>query len=94
MRATCFVALAVRESIGERAPHDKFQRSMVRTLAGLAAGDFTVDIDGRLFADGEAVVVCEGSVAVRFFISRGRRAGRRTGRLAAAALARTEAGVS
>jgi hypothetical protein len=75
LRVRDLLALAVRESIGARAPHDKFQRSMVRTLAGLAAGDFTFDIDGRLFADGEAVVVCEGSVAVRFFISRGRRAG-------------------
>ncbi len=48
---------------------------MVRTLAGLAAGDFIVDIDGRAFADGNAVVMCEGSVSVRFFVKRGTRAG-------------------
>jgi hypothetical protein len=48
---------------------------MVRTLAGLASGDFTVDIDGRHFADAEAVVMCEGTADVRFFVSRRRRAG-------------------
>jgi hypothetical protein len=72
LRVRELLALAVREAIGERAPHDKFQRSMVRTLAGLAAGDFTVDVDGRLFVDGDAVVMCESSVCVRFFLSRNR----------------------
>ena len=75
LRVRDLLALAVREVIGVRAPHDKFERSMVRTLAGLAAGDFVVDIDGRSFADGNTVVMCEGSVAVRFFIKRGKRAG-------------------
>jgi hypothetical protein len=70
LRVRELVALAVREAIGQRAPHDKFQRSMVRTLAGLAAGDFVVDIDGRNFNDGDAVVVCEGTVCVRFFTDR------------------------
>jgi hypothetical protein len=68
LRVRELVALAVREAIGMRAPHDKFQRSMHRTLAGLSAGDFTVDINGRLFADAEAVVVCEGIADVRFFL--------------------------
>jgi hypothetical protein len=72
LRVRELLALAVREAIGERAPHDKFQRSVVRTLAGLAAGDFTVDVDGRHFMDGDAVVVCEGSVCVRFFLNRNR----------------------
>jgi hypothetical protein len=75
LRVRDLLALAVREAIGYRAPHDKFQRSMLRTLAGLAAGDFTLDIDGREFADSEAVVVCEGSVCVRFFTNRSRHAG-------------------
>ncbi|HTU71244.1 MAG TPA: hypothetical protein VMF11_13115 [Candidatus Baltobacteraceae bacterium] len=75
LRVRELLALAVREAIGERAPHDKFQRSVVRTLAGLAAGDFTVDIDGRHFSDGDAVVMCEGTVSVRFFINRRSRAG-------------------
>jgi hypothetical protein len=69
LRVRELLALAVREAIGERAPLDKFQRSMTRTLAGLAAGDFTVDIDGRSFSDGESVVVCEGEAKVRFFVN-------------------------
>lgn len=75
LRVRDLLAFSVREAIGARAPYDKFERSMVRTLAGLAAGDFVVDIDGRTFSDGNAVVMCEGSVAVRFFIKRGTRAG-------------------
>ena len=75
LRVRDLLALAVREAIGYRAPCDKFARSVSRTLAGLAAGDFTVDIDGRSFADAEAVVVCEGIANVRFFVSQRRRAG-------------------
>jgi hypothetical protein len=75
LRVKELVAFAVREAIGPRAPQDKFQRSMHRTLAGLCAGDFCVDIDGRVFTDSEAVIVCEGTVNVRFFLNRPRRAG-------------------
>jgi hypothetical protein len=75
LRVRDLLALAVREAIGTRAPQDKFHRSMMRTLAGLAAGDFSVDIDGRLFDDGESVVMCEHTVDVRFFINRRRGSG-------------------
>ena len=75
LRVRELLALAVREALGSRAPHDKFQRSVGRTLAGLAAGDFTVDINGRHFTDLEAVVMCDGIADVRFFISRRRGAG-------------------
>ena len=75
LRIRDVVALAVREAIGARAPRDKFQRSMLRTLAGLKAGDFSVDVNGRHFTDAETVVVCEGTVDVRFFVGRGARAG-------------------
>jgi hypothetical protein len=68
LRVRELLALAVREAIGSRAPHDKFLRSVHRTLAGLAKGDFIVDINGRSFVDPEAVVVCEGSADVRFFL--------------------------
>ena len=44
-------------------------RSVHRTLAGLAEGAFIVDINGRSFDDPEAVVVCEGSADVRFFLT-------------------------
>ncbi len=73
LRVRDLIAYAVREAIGTRAPHDKFLRSIHRTLAGLAAGDFTIDVDGRTFADPEAVVVCERSADVRFFLSKRRR---------------------
>ncbi|MDQ2865378.1 MAG: hypothetical protein M3R51_04075 [Candidatus Eremiobacteraeota bacterium] len=75
LRIRELVALAVREAIGARAPYDKFQRSIARTLAGLRGGDFSIDIDGRNFIDPEAVVMCEGTVSVRFFVCRGARAG-------------------
>ena len=68
LRVRELLALAVREAIGSRAPHDKFLRSVHRTLAGLVKGDFIVDIDGRSFVDPDAVVVCEGSADVRFFL--------------------------
>lgn len=74
LRVRDLLALAVREAIGYRAPHDKFLRSMRRTLAGLAAGDFTIAIDGRNFADADATVVCDGTVDVRFYVGRRRRA--------------------
>ncbi|MHB8145888.1 MAG: hypothetical protein ACYDGM_01335 [Vulcanimicrobiaceae bacterium] len=67
LRVRQLIEMAVREALGARAPHDTFVRSIHRTLMGLAAGDFTVDIDGRVFADADAVVVCEGIVGVRFF---------------------------
>lgn len=75
LRVRELLAFAVREAIGMRAPEDKFQRSMHRTLAGLCSGDFCVDINGRIFTDSEAVVVCEGVVDVRFFLNRRRGAG-------------------
>lgn len=73
MRVRDLLALAVREAIGSRAPEDKFFRSVRRTLAGLQAGDFTIDIDGRTFTDAEAVVMCENTANVRFFSVRSRR---------------------
>lgn len=75
LRVRELVTLAVREAIGARAPQDKFMRSICRTLAGLADGDFTVDIDGRRFADADTVVVCGDTVDIRFFVGRRRRAG-------------------
>jgi len=73
LRIRDLLSYAVREAIGRRAPHDKFLRSVHRTLAGLAAGDFTIVVDGRSFADAEAVVVCERTADVRFFIGKRRR---------------------
>jgi hypothetical protein len=69
LRVHELLALAVREAIGAAAPPDKFARSIHRTLAGLSAGDYTLNIDGRTFADPDAVVVCSGTVDIRFFVS-------------------------
>jgi hypothetical protein len=68
LRVRDLLALAVRQAIGELAPADKFLRSVHRTLLGLAAGDYTLVIDGRIFADPESVVVCNRTVDVRFFV--------------------------
>ena len=73
LRVRELLEFAVREAIGTRAPHDKFSRSVHRTLAGLAAGDFIIDVDGRSFADAETIVVCEGTADVRFFVNKRRR---------------------
>jgi len=73
LRVRELLALAVREAIGDLAPADKFSRSVVRTLEGLYAGDFTLSIDGRTFADPDAVVVCGGTADVRFFVNDWRR---------------------
>jgi len=77
LRLRELLAFAVREALGARAPHDKFSRSVHRTLAGLCAGDFIVDVDGRTFADPDAVVVCNGTADIRFFLTSRRRAGLR-----------------
>ncbi len=68
LRVRELLALAVREAIGELAPADKFSRSMHRTLSGLSAGDYTLNIDGRIFADPDAVVVCGSTADVRFYV--------------------------
>ena len=73
LRIRDLLGFAVREVIGTRAPRDKFSRSVHRTLAGLTAGDFTIDVDGRSFTDPDAVVVCDGTVDVRFFLTQRRR---------------------
>ena len=66
MRVRDLLEFAVREAIGARAPHDKFSRSVYRTLAGLAAGDFIIEVDGRTFTDADAIIVCEGTADIRF----------------------------
>jgi hypothetical protein len=74
LRIRDLLGLAVAEAIGRRAPHDKLSRSVHRTLTGLAAGDFTIDVNGRTFVDADAVVVCEGTADVRFFLNKRRTA--------------------
>lgn len=73
LRVRDLLGFAVREAIGKRAPRDKFSRSIGRTLAGLASGDFSIDVNGRTFTDADAVIVCEGTADIRFFLSKRRR---------------------
>lgn len=68
IRVRDLLSLAVREAIGTRAPADKFARNLRSTLLGLSSGRFTVDINGRLFSDADAVVVCGDTADVRFFM--------------------------
>jgi len=74
LRVRDLLGFAVREALGTRAPYDKFVRSVRRTLVGLEAGDFIVNVDGRGFTDADAIVVCEGTADVRFFLTQRRRA--------------------
>ena len=68
VRVRRLIELAVREVIGSRAPRDKIARSVRATLAGLAAGRYTVNIDGRAVRDVDAVVVCDAISHVRFYL--------------------------
>ncbi len=68
LRVRELLALAVREAIGELAPADKLFRSVQRTVSGLRAGEYTLHIDGRVFADPDAVVVCDRTADLRFFV--------------------------
>jgi len=72
LRLYHLLSLAVREALGARAPHEHFARSLRATLAGLRAGRFTVDVDGRTFEDPDEVVVCRATARVRFFLARER----------------------
>jgi hypothetical protein len=74
LRIRDVLRFAVREAIGSHAPPDKFVRSVRRTLAGLEAGEFTIDVNGRSFTDADTTVVCEGIADVRFFLTARRRA--------------------
>ncbi|HEX4012972.1 MAG TPA: hypothetical protein VHX17_03670 [Candidatus Cybelea sp.] len=80
VRVRDLLSFAVREAIGTRAPRDKFSRSIGRTLAGLASGDFSIDVNGRSYTDADAVVVCEGTADIRFFLSQRRRIAHRAHR--------------
>lgn len=70
LRVADLVASAVVASLGQRAPQDKRERAIRRTIEGLRAGDFIVEIDGRAYTDTEDVVVCAGTISLRFFARR------------------------
>jgi len=67
LRVDHLLALAVHEALGARAPLDKRQRSIRTALEGLRTGKFVIDVDGRICARGEDVIVCAGTAVLRFF---------------------------
>lgn len=73
LRVEHLISLAVGAALGTRAPQDKRERVLRSTLAGLRAGEFTVDVDGRRFERPDDVVVCAGIANLRFFALRPRR---------------------
>jgi hypothetical protein len=70
LRVADIVRAAVLTALGARAPHDKRERVLHRTFDGLRAGEYLVEIDGRMFHDLESVVVCAGIATCRFFSRR------------------------
>jgi hypothetical protein len=71
IRAATLIELAIARVLGRRAPADKCARAIGTTLAGLRAGSFALDIDGRLIDDPDDVIVCSGGTAtLRFFARR------------------------
>lgn len=61
---------AIVQALGPRAPLDKRERVVRRTLAGLCSGEYVVEIDGRIYEHGDEVAVCAGVATVRFFVRR------------------------
>lgn len=77
LRVDELLTVAVREALGMRAPQDKRDRVLRATLAGFEAGQFVVDIDGRIYDRPESVVLCAGAVRLRFFSSEPQQAPRK-----------------
>ena len=70
LRVEDMVVLAILQSLGPRAPQDKRERIVQRTLDGLCEGRFIVEIDGRHYDRPNEVVVCAGVANLRFFSRR------------------------
>ena len=67
LRVGDLLAAAIRKALGPRAPQDKHDRVLRSTLAGMRAGTFVVEIDGRQYSDPDDVAVCSGTATLRFF---------------------------
>jgi hypothetical protein len=73
LRVDQLLALAIGEAIGARAPADKRERTIRRALASFRAGDFLIDIDGRVHDRPDTIAVCSGTITVRFYSNETRR---------------------
>jgi hypothetical protein len=58
---------AVLDALGPRAPQDKRERTIASTHAGLNAGAFILEIDGRIYEHCDDVAVVAGIATVRFY---------------------------
>ena len=58
---------AVLDVLGPRAPQDKRERMVASTHAGLNAGAFIVEIDGRRYEHCDEVAVVAGFAHLRFY---------------------------
>lgn len=58
---------AVLDALGPRAPQDKRERMVASTHAGLNAGAFIVEIDGRIYEHCDDVTVVAGIAVLRFY---------------------------
>jgi hypothetical protein len=58
---------AVLDALGPRAPQDKRERMVASTHAGLNAGAFIVEIDGRTYEHCDDVAVVAGVANLRFY---------------------------
>ena len=68
VRVATLLELAISRVLGRRAPADKRDRALRATLAGMRAGTFMLDVDGRHVDDPERIIVCSGgSATLRFF---------------------------
>jgi O-acetyl-ADP-ribose deacetylase (regulator of RNase III) len=74
LRVGDLVCAAIDEALGPRAPQDKRERVLRSTLAGLRAGSFVVEIDGKRYTDPDDIAVCSGTATLRFFLRRTLRA--------------------
>lgn len=69
LRVDSLVGLVVHQVLGMRTPRENFDRAVRATLAGMRAGHFFLEINGRRFYRPEGVVVASGTLAVRFFLA-------------------------
>jgi hypothetical protein len=70
LRVEDIVRVAIVTALGPRAPQDKRERVISRTLDGLCSREYVVEIDGRIYNHGSDIAVCAGVATLRFFLRR------------------------
>jgi hypothetical protein len=67
MRVGELLTHAVLDALGPRAPQDKRQRTVANAHAGLNAGAYLLEIDGRFYDHCDDVAVVAGVATLRFY---------------------------